>query len=117
VAPTKPPVSSAADGIIAPSLSLPVSSLWAHQLRREYSALLARIKDHASALGNVSAVQLDKIAAQATRAENKSSELNQSNRNLRKSLQDKARERGKALEEELRRASRRLEVSEQTSFV
>jgi hypothetical protein len=84
---------------------LPVSLLWAHQLGHEHSALFARIESFASAVGNVSVVQLNKIPTQATRAENKSSEIESAQSELKKEL-DKAREHEKAFEDEAGRVSR-----------
>jgi predicted nucleic acid-binding Zn-ribbon protein len=60
-------------------------------------------------------VQLNKIAAQATRAKNKSGEIESEQSKLKKEL-DKAREHEKAFEDEVGRVSRRLEVLEQSTL-
>jgi hypothetical protein len=111
MAPTKPPTSSGAAKIIPPSLSSPASLLWAHQVRHEHSVLFARIEGFASVIGNVSVVQLNKIAAQATRAENKSSKIESEQSKLKKEL-DKAHEHEKIFEDEVGRVSGRLEALE-----
>jgi hypothetical protein len=61
------------------------------------------------------AVQLNKIAAQAARAENKSSEIESEQSKIKKEL-DKAREHEKAFEDEYGGVSRRLEALGQSTL-
>lgn len=63
----------------------------------------------------MSAGQLNKIAAQATRAESKSSEIESEQSKLKKEL-DRAREHEKAFEDEVGRVSRRPEALEQSTL-
>lgn len=113
MAPGKPPVLlSVAKNVVTPSSS-PVSLLWAHQLRREHSALLARIDDLASAVSNVSSAQLKKITTQAATAETKSTDVESEQAKLKKELQ-RASERGGRLENDISRLSNRLELSDRS---
>ena len=113
MAPGKPSASSVVSKNVATTLSSPVSLLWAHQLRREHSALLTRIEDLTSAVSGVSTTQLNKIAAHATRSEKKSSEIESEHAKLKKEL-DRAGDCRKALEENIARVSGRLDVSEES---
>jgi chromosome segregation ATPase len=113
MAPAKPPPSNVGAKNIATSLSSPVSLLWAHQLRREHSALLARIEDLASAVSNVSLEQLKKIAAQATRVETKMSTIESKQVKLKKEL-DRAGDREGHLENDVSMVSDRLDISEES---
>jgi predicted nucleic acid-binding Zn-ribbon protein len=110
MAPGKPPTSSSVGKSNANSLSSPVSLLWAHQLRREHSALLGRVEGLARAISNISSAQLNKIAAQVAKAERKSSNVESEQAKLKKEL-DRACERERRIEEGLTRLSDRLEVS------
>ncbi len=105
---------------ISSSLSSPVSLLWAHQLRREHSALLARIEGLTSSVNDVSA-RLDSVSAQASNAENKAVQLGSEVASLKKDLEKKTdqleSEHGK-LKKELERSNSRQEALEkETSSV
>ena len=112
MAPAKPSASSLASKNVGASLSSPGSLLWAHQLRREHSALLTRIDDLTRAVSSVSTTQLNKIAAQAIRAEKTSSEIESAHAKLIQGL-DRACEHGKALEGQIARVAGRLDISEE----
>ena len=68
-------------------LTSPVSLLWAHQLRRENAALLERINELSNSVNNVSVTQINRIAAQAKKAEEKSNKAAVEVEKLRKAAQ------------------------------
>ena len=68
-------------------LTSPVSLLWAHQLRRENAALLERINELANSVGSVSVTQVNGIAAQVKKAEEKSNKAAIEVEKLRKAAQ------------------------------
>ena len=115
MAPAKPPASSITANSLATSLSSPVSLLWAHQLRREHSALLARVEDLASTVNNVITAQLSKTAAQVTKADKKSSEVASEQVKCKKEL-ERLGEREQGLGNEVTRLASRLEVLEQSTL-
>jgi predicted nucleic acid-binding Zn-ribbon protein len=113
IAPVKPGPSSLVGKNIATSSS-PVLLLWAHQLRREHSALLARVEGLATAVGNASSARLDEIAALVTKAGTKSSNIESEHAKLKREL-DRAGENEKRLSDELTRISERVDFSEETT--
>ena len=115
MAPAKPPPSSISAKNLATSMSSPVSLLWAHQLRREHSALSVRLEDLANAVSNVSTAKLDKIAAQTMRADKKSSEVKSEQMKFKQEL-DRMGERDKGLHEEVATIRDRIEVSERSTL-
>lgn len=96
-------------------MSSPVSLLWAHQLRREHSALLVRFEDLANAVSNVSNAKLEKIAAQTMRVDKKSSEIKSEQVKFKEEL-NRIGERDKGLDEEVATLRDRLEVSEKSTL-
>jgi chromosome segregation ATPase len=113
MAPVKPGPSSHVAKDIATSLSSPVSLLWAHQLRREHSALLARVEGLAAAVGHAPSAQLNEIAALVTKAEAKSRNIESEYTRLKKELH-RVQENEKGLSNELARISERFDDSGET---
>lgn len=111
------PAKLAASSSVAPnavaSLSSPVSLLWAYQLRREHDALLARIDELATAVGDISPAQLKTVAAQAARAETISSNVKSEQAKLKGEL-DQASERSRGLSESMSKVYARLDISEES---
>jgi chromosome segregation ATPase len=96
---------------VALSLSSPVSLLWAHQLRREHGALLARVEGLATAVDHASA-QLNEIAALMTKAETKLCNIESEHVRLKRAI-ERAGENAKRLSDEVAGISERVDVSEE----
>ena len=89
MAPPKSAASAIAAENIASSLSSPVSLLWAHQLRREHSVLLAHIEELTNSVNDVSTARLDTLSAHAEKAENRAAQLESGIDHLKKEFEKK----------------------------
>jgi hypothetical protein len=112
MAPVKPGPPSHVAKNIAPSLSSPVSLLWAHQLRREHNTLLARVEGLATAVDHASSAQLNEIAALVTKAETIWCNIESEHMRLKRTT-DRVGENEKRLSDEVAGISARVDVSEE----
>ena len=112
MAPIKPGQPSLVAKNIALSLSSPVSLLWAHQLRREHSMLLARVESLATAVDHASSAQLNEIAALVRKAETISCNIESEHMRLKRTI-DRAGENEKRLSDEVAGMSKRVDVLEE----
>lgn len=111
MAPVKSKASSAAAKDFSSSFSTPVSLLWAHQLRREHSALLTRIEELTSTVSDVSTVHLDRVSAQSIKAGKKTSRVESELLHVKKDLEQVSQGQHK-LDESLHVVSGMLETLE-----